>query len=73
MKLTKEKEQLKDLGEKELMEKVDFYKRELFGVRLNSMTAHVKDYSQFKKLKRSVARALTYLNQKTSKPQRGNV
>ena len=72
MKIAKEREQLKGLGEKELAEKVDSYKRELFGVRLNSRTAHVKDYSQFKKLKRSVARALTYLNQKTSTSQRGN-
>jgi len=72
MKIAKEREQLKGLSGKELGEKVDFYKRELFGIRLNSMTAHVKDYSQFKKLKKSVARTLTYLNQKTSTSQRGN-
>jgi len=64
MKVTKEKEQLRGLGKKELQEKSSGFKRELFSLRLNSMTAHVKDYSQFKKLKKSVARALTYLNQK---------
>ena len=64
MKLVKEREQLKGLGKKELQEKVSGFKRELFSLRLNSMTAHVKDYSQFKKLRRSVARAITYLNKK---------
>jgi len=72
MKIAKEREQLKGLSKKELAEKVDSYKRELFGLRLNSRTAHVKDYSQFKRLKRNVARALTYLNQEKSKSQRGN-
>ena len=62
MKLTKQREQLKGLGEKELRDKVSEFKRELFGVRLNSKTSQVKDYSQFKKLRKNVARALTYLN-----------
>ena len=62
MKLTKQREQLKGLGEKELREKVSEYKRELFSLRLNSVTSHLKDYSQFKKLRKNVARALTYLN-----------
>jgi len=64
MKMAKEKEQLKVLSEKDLNEKANGLKRELFSIRLNSMTAHVKDYSQFKKLRKSVARALTFLNQK---------
>ncbi|EKE05169.1 MAG: hypothetical protein ACD_19C00412G0001, partial [uncultured bacterium] len=65
MKLTKQIEQLKGLKESELREKVSEFKRELFGLRLNSATSHVKDYSQFKKLRKNVARALTCLN-KTS-------
>lgn len=64
MKLVKEREQFKGLSQEELGKKVNELKRELFSVRLNSMTAHVKDYSQFKRLRRSVARALTILNQK---------
>ncbi|MFC1842784.1 50S ribosomal protein L29 [Candidatus Dependentiae bacterium] len=64
MKLAKEREQLKGLSEKELKEKVIEFKRELFSIRLNSMTAHVKDYSRFKKLRKSVARALTCLSEK---------
>ena len=66
MKLTKQREQLKGLGEKELMEKVSAFKRELFGLRLNSVTSHLKDYSQFKKLRKNVARALTYLNKENA-------
>jgi len=62
MKIVKEREQLKALSRKDLQEKANGLKRELFSIRLNSMTAHVKDYSQFKKLRRSVARALTLLN-----------
>ena len=66
MKLSKEKEQLKGMSLKELEKKFNEYKKELFSLRLNSMTAHIKDYSQFKKLKRKVARVLTYLDQKRS-------
>ena len=62
MKVAKEREQLNGLSEKELLGKVASYKRELFSLRVNSMTAHIKDYSQFKKLRKSVARALTCLN-----------
>jgi len=64
MKLSKEKEQLRSMSVKELESKLGALKKELFSLRLNSMTAHIKDYSQFKKIKKSVARILTYLNQK---------
>ena len=33
-------------------------------LRLNSSTSHVKDYSQFKKARKNIARILTYLRQK---------
>ena len=33
-------------------------------LRLNSSTSHVKDYSQFKKGRKNIARILTYLRQK---------
>lgn len=66
MKLTKQKSQFKGLGEKELIEKVSEFKRELFGLRLNSVTSHLKDYSQFKKLRKNVARALTCLNKENA-------
>jgi len=66
MKLAKEREQLKGMSVQELEKKFDECKKELFGLRLNSMTAHVKDYSQFAKLKKQVARVTTYLNLKRS-------
>ncbi len=39
-------------------------RRSLFGLRLNSKTAAIKDYSQFKKLRITIARGMTILSQK---------
>jgi ribosomal protein L29 len=63
MKVTKFKEELKKMSAQDLKEKLDAMRRELFGLRLNSSTAHVKDYSQFNKLKKNIARAACYLRQ----------
>jgi len=65
VKVTREKEQFKKLSAKDLESKVNFFKKELFGLRLNSLTTHIKDYSQFKKIKKNIARVLSYLNQKS--------
>lgn len=62
--MNKEKNFLKDADVSQLVEKVTEYRTNLFKLRLASTTGHVKDYSQFKKLKRNLARALTYLSQK---------
>jgi ribosomal protein L29 len=62
--MNKEKEVLKELVEEKLIEKIEEYRTNLFKLRLASTTGHVKDYSQFKKLKRNLACALTYLYQK---------
>jgi len=68
MKVQKAREDLKDLDKNELKIKVEAFRKELFGLRLNVSTTHIKDYSQFMKLRRSVARTLTYLKQaETSK------
>lgn len=64
MKIDKEKELLKNMSVEDLENKFNELKKELFSLRLNSMTAHIKDYSQFKKLKKGVARVLTCLNEK---------
>ena len=72
MKISKEKERLNQMSIKDLESKFYELKKELFSLRLNSMTAHIKDYSQFKKVKKDVARVLTYLNQKRSS-QRGKI
>lgn len=58
-------QELKGMSESELREKVDNFRRELFGLRLNASTSHIKDYSQFKKLRKNVARGLTLLSKKT--------
>ncbi|MDR3550173.1 MAG: 50S ribosomal protein L29 [Candidatus Babeliales bacterium] len=63
MKITKVKEEFKQFGVQELQEKLDNLRRDLFGLKLNSSTSHVKDYSQFKKLRKNIAQASTYLEQ----------
>lgn len=62
--MNKDREALKDLNQQELNTKIDELRRECFTLKLNAATAHIKDYSQFKKLKRNIACALTYLNKK---------
>lgn len=64
MKISNFKEELKQLGIKELVIKLDALRREQFGLRLNSSTSHVKDYSEFKKGRKNIARVLTLLHQK---------
>ena len=61
--MNKVKQELGQLDISQLREKVVFFRRELFVLRLNSSTAHIKDYSQFKKLRKALACALTYLKQ----------
>ena len=65
--MRKKKENFKDLNVEELRKKADSLRHELFSLRLNSVTAHAKDYSQFKKLRGNIARTLTYLRQKEAK------
>ena len=66
MKIRKFKEELKQDNVQALAVKVDAARRELFRLKINVATAHVKDYSQFKKSRRNIARILTYLRQKAS-------
>lgn len=58
------KEQLKQETLQGLQTRLDSARRELFKLKINVATAHVKDYSQFKKNKRAIARILTFLRQK---------
>lgn len=62
--LDKKNAQLHTLTQEQLVEKVDEYRRDLFGLRLKSSNEPVKDFSQFKKLRRNIARSLTMANQK---------
>jgi ribosomal protein L29 len=63
--MNKDKAILKNLDVAQLEEKVQEYRTNLFKLRLASTTGHVKDFSQFKKLRAGLARALTYISQKT--------
>ena len=67
MKIAKFNEELKQLDLAALQQKLDDVRRELFNIQLNVATAHLKDYSQFKKLKKNVARVLTCIQQKKQK------
>ena len=64
MKRTDFIKELQQLPIDELKKKAEQLKRDLFSIRLNASTAHVKDYSQFKKLRKDIARVLTYIEQK---------
>jgi|LakMenE18May11ns_1017448.scaffolds.fasta_scaffold8848853_2 ribosomal protein L29 len=59
--MNKHIQHLAGLKTKELFEKFDEYKRELFTLKLSSSTSYVKDNSQFKKLKKNIARTLTLI------------
>lgn len=63
MKLDEIKDELKQLDMDALKAKIDTWRQELFSLRINASTSHVKDYSQFKKLRKNIARALTYVRQ----------
>jgi len=64
MKETKIKEDLKSMNVSELKAKRDALRRERLNLVINAATAHVKDYSQFRKLRKNIARVETYLKQK---------
>lgn len=57
------KNELKKLDEKSLREECFRLKKELFNLKLNLNGGEVKDCSQFKKIRKSIARALTFLKQ----------
>ncbi len=64
MKETKIREELRSMSEKELKSKLEELRRERLNLVINAATAHVKDYSLFRKLRKNIAQALTYLRQK---------
>lgn len=62
MKVTDFKKELKQLSSSDVHEYLEALRKELFSLKLNSYTSHVKDYSLFKKLRKNIARALTHKN-----------
>lgn len=67
MKTNDFKKELASLSVAELQERLDALRRDLFSLKLNSSTAHIKDYSQFKKLKTNIARVLTHMHDRQTK------
>ena len=57
---------LKKMDSGALHKEITSMKKELFNLRLSVASTHVKDNSQFKKLRKKIAQASTYLNQKNS-------
>lgn len=57
-------QEFRDMKIEELHQQVEDLRRALFSLRLNATTSHVKDCSQFKKLRRTIARGLTVLGEK---------
>jgi len=67
MKVTKAKEEMRQLGSEQLGELLGVLRKKLFTLRVNAATAHVKDYSEFQKLRRGIARVLTEMRMRDSK------
>ena len=59
-------QRIQHLSVEELQQKLDSTRRDLFGLRLNTATSPVKDYSQYKKLRKQVARLLTAMQLKSA-------
>ena len=60
--------ELKPMTPQQLELKIEELRRELFKLRLNAATAHVKSFpSQQRELRRAIARTLTHLRQNSLK------
>jgi ribosomal protein L29 len=57
-------EEMQQMTVAQLQEKLDGLRRSLFSLRLSALTTHVKDNSQFGKLRSDIARVMTVINQK---------
>jgi len=58
------KNSLKQLNEQQLIEEVEKLRRELFSLKLAVVSSPPKDTMQFSKLRKNIARTLTYLRDK---------
>lgn len=59
------KEELQKCSVDALSAKAEELRRELMVLRINMLTAHVKDNSMFKKTRRDIARVMTCMRQKS--------
>ena len=58
------KQEIKELSFGQMKERLEQARRELFKMRLNAATSHIKDYSLFHKKRKEIARLLTYMQQR---------
>ena len=57
-------QKIQQLSAEDLQKKLDGTRQDLFGLRLNTATSQVKDCSQYKKLRKQIARSLTVMQSK---------
>lgn len=62
--MNKIKNELQNMTAQDLYVKIDLLRRDLLSLRLQDSTKPVADKTQFKKLRKDIARALTYFSQK---------
>jgi ribosomal protein L29 len=63
MKITAIKEEFKKLNAQEALVQVEALRRELLSLKISVATSNVKDNSHAKKLRKHIARLLTYARQ----------
>ena len=59
-------QRIQQLSVEDLQKKLDGTRQDLFGLRVNSASTQVKDYSQYKKLRKQAARILTAMQLKSA-------
>ena len=57
-------QRVQQLSVEDLQKRLDSTRQDLFGMRVNAVSSPVKDYSQYKKLRKQVARLLTAIKLK---------
>ena len=57
-------QKLQQLSIEDLRSQLEGTRRDLFGLRLNAATSQVKDFSQYKKLRKHIARIMTAIRAK---------
>lgn len=57
-------QRIQQLSHEDLQKRLNSTRQDLFGLRINSASTQVKDYSQYKKLRKQVARILTVMRSK---------
>lgn len=64
MKVTNFNNELKQMSLQQLHEKLEELRGQLFGIKLKTKTAHVKNNAEFKLLRGNIARVLTFMRDK---------